>query len=244
MSRKVLDRVLKFKEWAENESIDEDLLAEITPVIADYFRFEDISTLGYQVLVFIDKLTGETLGLNTATNKFQSSITGREFYYSSIVSRGYEIHSVVRLSDGVVFTVGEQVECDGIKTIDGLFPDFNGNALWVSIDKLHGYGGGLDSMEAVKPLFQTNDGVDVYPGDKYYYLHNVDNKYSGPYECTSAQSSVIPSVSFSTRDLATKYKESKAVKFNMDDLLFVMNDNPFGMKYTAEDVVELLNNRD
>lgn len=102
------------------------------------------------------------------------------------------IHSVKRLSDGEVFTIGDLID----------FEDF-GNKGFQPIDKIEidcfdktritawnsAYGLGLEKWKkapAKTPLFTTEDGVDVFEGDKLYYIlksfeiHcNPANKYDG-----------------------------------------------------------------
>lgn len=86
---------------------------------------------------------------------------------------GVSIHSVKRLSDGEVFTVGDSIETGIIKTI------FLPNDTSLKEITFHVTNDDEDTYlsEAIKskqPLFKTEDGVDIYEGDTYYELITPD----------------------------------------------------------------------
>lgn len=95
---------------------------------------------------------------------------------------GYVINSVERLSDNVVFSVGDNTNA-------GIIKQFNicGNTLQLKVDGLIFLNDYL--VKKVKqPLFTTEDGIDIFEGDIYYhtkpdftisYGGKADNKISG-----------------------------------------------------------------
>ena len=86
------------------------------------------------------------------------------------LSAGWKIHSVKRLSDSEIFTIGDKVvgynnSIAKIKTID-LVGEISLN---IGTDKHEGFS--LKNLKKVKkPLFTTENGVDIFEGDYYYYF--------------------------------------------------------------------------
>jgi hypothetical protein len=95
-------------------------------------------------------------------------------------SNFYAIHSVRRLSDGEVFTLGDELEdtfMDNQEKIDAFLPNYKGNQLWLSIDKERGFGCALsvaNKRPTPKPLFTTEDGVDIY--EETVTLHGINTE--------------------------------------------------------------------
>jgi hypothetical protein len=84
------------------------------------------------------------------------------------------IYAVKRLSDGIVFTVGDRVKQSNVKhnnifTIAGFEMDVNNEHLLAI-----GNGGiKLKKIEHYKaPLFKTEDGLEIFPGDSTYIVGN------------------------------------------------------------------------
>jgi hypothetical protein len=106
-------------------------------------------------------------------------------YDNMINNINYKIHSVKRLSDGEIFTVGD-------KLIDNYiireFEIKNNNLLtWFQkesfssyIKPIQGKSGNsqfdyINSLKKIKQsLFTTEDGVDVFEGDNFYNINNKD----------------------------------------------------------------------
>jgi len=104
---------------------------------------------------------------------------------------GYGIHSVKRLSDGEIFTIGDKVmyENSGDIFIINYFTFYDkkqtkivaGNSIatdpdnsdWSIINTLIKY--------KKQPLFKTEDGVDIYENDEYYCTNHQYNLY-GPFK--------------------------------------------------------------
>jgi len=111
--------------------------------------------------------------------KWQRVSTENETYYDLKVGETYaatplEIYSVKRLSDGEIFTVGDKVDSIGkIKSFQ--LEDCHD----ISV---HGKDY-LDSLKYIqhikKPLFTTEDGVDIYEGDEITFVNKKDLRITG-----------------------------------------------------------------
>jgi len=93
-----------------------------------------------------------------------------------LLKQGCSIHSVKRLSDGEIFTIGDKISPSwnnttwnitkfDTKSKDGtLCVTFGGNVCRCSIN---------DIKKPKQPLFTTEDGVDIFEGDKYYPVNKT-----------------------------------------------------------------------
>ena len=109
------------------------------------------------------------------------------FYRNSINLRNlnlYDIHSVKRLSDGEVFTVGDRINHYGeyAKNEFSTKTYTLKEIYFIEENKLTFYVGksfNLGAISASKyklPLFTTEDGVDIFEGDLYHAVTKKNNK--------------------------------------------------------------------
>ena len=97
------------------------------------------------------------------------SDSGEEYILSLLKCNGNSIHSVKRLSDGEVFTVGDKIDDKylGTVSIRG-FKIINNKMHIIYLD----YDYPLEKTIKLKEvLFRTEDGVDIFEGDKYYSIN-------------------------------------------------------------------------
>jgi hypothetical protein len=80
------------------------------------------------------------------------------------LEKGYSIHSVKRLSDMEVFTIGDIVNYGKITKFQ-----VDGEMMLVNTGKGWSYDLGEIRSER-KPIFVTNDDVKVFEGDEYWYI--------------------------------------------------------------------------
>lgn len=132
--------------------------------------------------------------------EIRSVIGYSEEYLEALIKCENTIHSVKRLSDNVIFTVGDKVKQSSVKhnntfIITGFEFDVNNKHLLAI-----GNGGiKLHKIEHCKTsLFTTEDGVEIFKGDKYFYW-NSDDK-----DCIKAYSDYAEDKS--NRKLWNKYK--------------------------------------
>lgn len=88
----------------------------------------------------------------------------------------WNIHSVKRLSDGEVFTIGDEIDFGdfgnkGFRPIGKIEVDYFDKTRVTAWDGAYGKGAINKWEKASKktPLFTTEDGVEIFEGDKFYY---------------------------------------------------------------------------
>lgn len=114
--------------------------------------------------------------------------TGHSSLEDMLASDYWSIHSVKRLSDDKVFTIGDTVESTGSLTRGGIKSfniGSNGSDLWFNCgdsDKIW-----FKNARHIKSLFTSADGVEIYEGDNYWFIS--ENKKVD--EITGARSSKL-----------------------------------------------------
>lgn len=140
------------------------------------------------------------------------------------------IHAVERLSDGEVFTVGDQVAWDWVTyskgdyfTIGRLFIE-DGVLMFhskenkcdyglISLSKTHN----LRHAKVEEPIFTTEDGVDIYEGDKYWFCRE-----SGTYvyadHATEKSGNSDNLKYFSSKEKAKEWAEDNKPRYSRRDI--------------------------
>lgn len=96
---------------------------------------------------------------------------GRQMSLSFALRNNAKIHSVRRLSDGEVFTVGDCIEymqwTDGGRTIKIAKFQIKGDEMYL-VNAANNMSANIREADKIKrqPLFTTEDGKDIYEGDK------------------------------------------------------------------------------
>lgn len=105
-------------------------------------------------------------------------------FHKAMFNNEHEIYSVKRLSDGEVFTIGDIVKYHkashyGWYAIDNFF--IRGDNQILARNKEQSIVEYItEIVKAPDPLFTTNDGVDVYKGDNYYFINTEwEIRYTG-----------------------------------------------------------------
>jgi hypothetical protein len=138
-----------------------------------------------------------------------------EYYNTSLrkVPENVEIISVKRLSDGEVFTVGDNTN-QGIVT--GFFIGWAGMEVHFGNE-----GGSIEGLKKVKkPLLTTQDKVDIYFMDKYY---SVTDDWKIMFS-NATQEINYASRTFSTKEAAEEYILFNKPCLSLNDLLDVWGD--------------------
>ena len=154
----------------------------------------------------------EILSVITNNNKFIEKVYNQD----ATIEPYWKIHSVKRLSDGEIFTIGDIVKCEDCKgKITSL--EIYGNDIYLTgIDNKMPFGftlcKALDCFEIPQkiktPLFTTEDGVDIFEGDDYYHT-----------------------------DIKWKIHKSTNAKINSGNLIGVKGYNYFSTKEKAEEYI-------
>jgi hypothetical protein len=130
-----------------------------------------------------------------------------------MIGSGYKIHVVRRLSDGEIFTVGDEIiynEVFPTKLKIKSFQIFNGELLvhkdcTMNTNKL------FEIQHYKKPLLTTEDGVDIFKGDTYYFVTLNDKSHSnwkiqeGSCDWDNPKKPPLGEITFSTREKAREY---------------------------------------
>lgn len=215
-----------------------------TPMLQKYFinypeYWQEIKQGNYQIISFFyNGWDGKIATLNEKGNYSTSyEETGWPLHEmlnvgASVKSGQIKIHSVKRLSDGEIFTLGDRAKTITSKGSHDITQfkirqrctgtDANGNyiydgidAMWVNWEENCG-GNWLDSTEKVKqPIFTTEDGVGIREGD-IYWLVDADFSISmmkALYGCGQYTERKY----FSTFELAEDYVIKNAKLISIED---------------------------
>lgn len=150
------------------------------------------------------------------------AIVKKEFYtfpecFQTLIkaSETFKIHSVKRLSDGEVFTIGDF-------TTKGVIHKFeiNPSHLSVSVGDQKTLLRTFDKIKKV-PLFTTEDGVDVFAGDAYYVVSEIFEIHF--FTAIKGHYTFRDNV-FSTKEKAEEYILLNKTCLSLNDLLSVWGD--------------------
>lgn len=138
----------------------------------------------------------------------------------------WNIHSVKRLSDGEIFTIGDNITYNNEKTIiEGFNLQFNkyliadfkktvSNCIGCNINYI---------QKAKQPLFTTEDGVDIFEGATFYYVDL--NWYIGLGRTIIYLFQKLKGYKeFSTKEKAQEYIDLNKPKYSLNDILSVAKD--------------------
>jgi len=139
--------------------------------------WQEVVEKDYEILSF------KSIGYN-----FTWSITNDKLYCSEVINdktwtqdellkpfHKMYIHSVKRLSDGEIFTIGDKIQTSKVLTINSFI--IIDNELLISPFEIIGTIG-LNNFQKVKqPLFTTEDDVDIFEGDEYCTIEKDTLRY-------------------------------------------------------------------
>jgi hypothetical protein len=167
--------------------------------------WEKVVEKDYEILTFI-QTEGISKGWVTPPDYAKRNY---DFYINNYV---YKIHSVKRLSDGEIFTVGDNTttgiikefifrdDCIGMVTCE--------HTSWV----------GIKVWRKVKqPLFTTEDGVDIYEGDIFYIAYEHKGLDARPCKANKHYGKLLCKT-FSTYEKAEEYKLLNTPCLSINDL--------------------------
>lgn len=174
--------------------------------------WEEVIEKDYEILSFIANQNLNTICKgDIITKQFNNTFTGiskDNVHYDSLLEERllklshWSIHSVKRLSDGEVFTIGDTVKHNTgviikIESIDYkqlLGHDISFNILNARFDNI---------KEKIKVLFKTEDGVEIFEGDTYYKVVNKSFQLLIMEKASKGES--LKSKIFSTKEKAEEY---------------------------------------
>ena len=133
--------------------------------IENYPEFwEEVVEKNYEILFVI-----------TNNNKFIEKVYNQD----ATIEPYWKIHSVKRLSDGEIFTIGDIVKCEDCKGKITSLEIYDNDIYLNGIDNKMPFGytlcNTLDCFEipqkVKQPLFTTEDGVDIFEGDEFIVVN-------------------------------------------------------------------------
>lgn len=186
--------------------------------------WEIIKEKDYEILAFRYE-NGNIWKKENDLFKNKVSFTSRSENYL-LKNKSYKIYSVKRLKDGLIFSAGDFIQYD---KNHHSFP--KGSSMSCNIDYFtlhegkiyvnHHHHGSPESdlnhlFKDEKPLFTTQDGVEIFEGDKYWYLttylalkEDRCNQFSGR----------RPNYKyFSTKEKAEEYKDQNELIYSKKDV--------------------------
>lgn len=107
--------------------------------------------------------------LEFKTNKGSWDSYSQEKGFQKIMSEVFSIHSVKRLSDGEIFTIGDKIQTSMTLTINGFI--IIDNELLIDPFEIIGTVALNKISKSKQPLFTTKDGVDIFEEDCIYFIH-------------------------------------------------------------------------
>jgi hypothetical protein len=192
-------------------------------IVTDSYRLiREIVDRDYEILAFKEnnKPFNKIWKSDTQLKDCFCIVDGKTPFHNSykLISLGLDIHSVKRLSDNTIFTIGDYVNYSNDKKYDFIITS-------ISIKNNDIYFYGINGEYSIlnnkikhikKPLFTTEDGVDIFEGDVFYYP---------------------------TGDFSTVYKETTPVKSKISEKSYenllkyclVVSNHKFSTKEKAEE---------
>lgn len=137
--------------------------------------------------------------------------------------RDCEIHSVKRLSDGEIFTVGDNVckVSNNLFTISSFNISSKGETYASCLGDLYSPSIAMRELQKViEPLFKTEDGVDVFSKSKSYYV--VTNDFTIVY-CSMFSKKDLEYKLFSTQKAAKDYVKMHKPEFSRKQILELLD---------------------
>jgi len=142
----------------------------------------------------------------------------------------WKIHSVKRLSDGEVFTIGDKVGVGNSTYPIAEFKVFNEeNTILVSSYLKKGDSGVYNTrlkrlVKAKQPIFLTHDGKDIFDGDKVWYV--IKRDFYNSYFITTSGTKFYSDIHayFLTEETASDYINKNKVLFTTEDGVGIKKD--------------------
>jgi len=135
--------------------------------------------LDYEILSFTSRYTPNAICIKHENGRFGRSWGDKtvEEMLTEVSNNFRKIHSVKRLSDGEVFTVGDKMDVDMTAGTNGNISSFKVENLGIKVGIRESGFHSLQSCKHKKPvLFTTHDGVDIYDEDTKLYYATIDGK--------------------------------------------------------------------
>ena len=156
-------------------------------------------------------------------------------YPENILKEGlHEIHTIRRLSDGAIFSIGDKLVLDNYMsgrkyiTIDRIYYNehkqlsFSTNIKPAPCTFVFGLSD-VNCKRYKEPLFITDDGVKIFEGDKFYFVASANWKI-GVLIANGNAEAQCAIVRFSTKEAAEKWIDENKPKYSKKDILNIIEE--------------------
>jgi hypothetical protein len=137
--------------------------------------WQKVEELDYEILQFFNKMNNRVYGRVYCGGKASIKLSSIDKFHENVdyeyCLRYYAIHSVKRLSDGVVFTIGDNIDSLYNNPITSIYitkKPFQIKGIWFEYKD-----GSCSLLMARKvektPLFTTEDGEEIFEGEHFFY---------------------------------------------------------------------------
>ena len=174
---------------------------------------------------------GEYYPMDYLKNSYESK---EEFLFYFLASEVWKINSVKRLSDGEVFTIGDRIKIGyGEQQIENFYIEEGNckNGIWAK----HEIGDtNLCTLKHIKkPLFTTQDGVDIFEGDTFYntwdlYKPNKEIAIKRKKDFYNEKPVNKHCIYFSSKKAAEEYILMNKPCLSINDILNILNKYKWG----------------
>lgn len=206
--------------------------------------WEEIVEKDYEILSFsCPEQWGDKLAVLNEEGEYSFS-SSTSWSLNSLMCVGYsvrtghvKIHSVKRLSDGEIFTVGDSIDerpkpkkIIEINLRDGKEGGYK-EGVWLFYEK-----GGSSHIsickKAKQPLFTTEDGVEIFEGDKYTFVwlsrpakgQNINTPYTKiAKKLLEGESWSDTAKFFSTEEVAEEYIKMNTPEFSRNQIIEMLS---------------------
>ena len=176
----------------------------------------------YEILSFIDKPNTGRIYKKYTSNLFYSDDSAKLWYESELLKdEDVKIHSVKRICDGEVFTIGDKVINVTNEEITKI-KEFSTEPKEKTLGKLCAFyeDGSFDyfydipKLEKSFPLFKTEDGVDIHVNQYSYGVYLPTMKFTGDYIWRYKDNFSSISLSKETKYFSTEEKAKEYIIMN------------------------------
>lgn len=163
--------------------------------------------------------------------------------------RYLKIHSVKRLSDSEIFTIGDTIDIRIDNKYKQEILEINIVKNEIRFKTKKGVVVFYIAVKLKQPLFTTEDGVDIFESDKYYSIgiKNVNNlfKIAGPYINPQATNPTGDILHFSTKEKAEEYILLNKPCLSLNDVQKIITSRQYTgfTKKLLEEITTLVNSK-
>lgn len=189
-------------------------------MIEDFPEFwEEVVEPLYKVLSFKGNKTGFLYTLRGDKYYVDGANYNAHTLEQLLLTNLYRIHSIERVLDGEVFTVGDLIDgpCGKNQEIVRIDTDW----IYYHNEKHSTYTYRLsDIKKVIKPIFTTDDGVKLFNGDHYYYVLQDFQIISDVAKVNTKPSNGLNQLAdFSTKELAQEFVTFNKRFLSVNDII-------------------------